>query len=477
MESKARSESGQIIVILALAFVGLLGFAALAIDTGMIYSDRRANQNASDAAALDGVQIAMETVKNVAISNFQCDTSGNWVTTTSSGWGTQAAPAWLTQAMLDRIFAHAKQTAQKNGISIETGLANHNGVAFRCGKESGVNFLEVRTEVTTTTNTSFLQIFYGGKVKNTVEAVAYGKPSQPYASGFALYGLDQSCSNTGGINLNGGGNADPNVRIKDAGAYSSSCMTSSGHAGVVSDTPNSCMYNPDHPDWCNPNDANFVPRANAINSNPYVGPLPEPNCNNRGIAPAQTYSGPVMSPGYYDPSQFSGTNGSKIDGHDQYQLKPGLYCFDIGTGPNARLALNGGGTMKTIGGDGYSEGVTIVIMSGSLDASGGGGMELRASKPDGTGGPYAPNIVPGVVLMASNSSSNTNLTLGGNSGTKLWGTVYIPKGIIDLGGTGDVYVATQFIAFGFRHHGTATAFLDFKPELMYQAPPSISLRK
>jgi hypothetical protein len=254
-------------------------------------------------------------------------------------------------------------------------------------------------------------------------------------------------------------------------------MLSSGHGSINSDTGNSCLYNPDHPDWCNENDANFVPKINDLYEDPYKGDITEPNCNDRGIAPTRTYSGPTMSPGYYAPSNFDGANASKIDGHDEYELKPGLYCFDIGNGPNARLVLNGGGRFDSIGADGYSEGVTIVIMSGSLDASGGGGMIVKASKPDGTGGPYAPNIVPGVVLMVAKNSNNTTITLGGNSGSELWGTVYAPKSIIDLGGTGDVEVATQFIAFGFRHHGTATAKLNYNAEWFYQPPPTMKLKK
>jgi uncharacterized membrane protein len=46
-----KSEKGQAIVLLVLSFVVLLGFAALAIDGSMIYSDRRTAQNAADAAA------------------------------------------------------------------------------------------------------------------------------------------------------------------------------------------------------------------------------------------------------------------------------------------------------------------------------------------------------------------------------------------------------------------------------------------
>src|SRR5450830_1091808 len=51
---KSKSESGQILVLLAVGFVALLAFVALAIDGGSVYLDRRSAQNAADAAALAG---------------------------------------------------------------------------------------------------------------------------------------------------------------------------------------------------------------------------------------------------------------------------------------------------------------------------------------------------------------------------------------------------------------------------------------
>jgi Flp pilus assembly protein TadG len=47
------SEKGQALIVIALAAVALFGFAALAIDGSMVFSDRRHAQNAADTAALD----------------------------------------------------------------------------------------------------------------------------------------------------------------------------------------------------------------------------------------------------------------------------------------------------------------------------------------------------------------------------------------------------------------------------------------
>src|SRR6266540_4448546 len=50
---KPRSqERGQALILIALAAVGLVGFAALAIDGSRVFSDRRHAQNAADTSVL-----------------------------------------------------------------------------------------------------------------------------------------------------------------------------------------------------------------------------------------------------------------------------------------------------------------------------------------------------------------------------------------------------------------------------------------
>ena len=67
-----KSERGQAIVVIAVSLVVLLGFAALAIDGGMVYADRREIKNVADAAALSGGGIAALSLDNsfVYFSDF-----------------------------------------------------------------------------------------------------------------------------------------------------------------------------------------------------------------------------------------------------------------------------------------------------------------------------------------------------------------------------------------------------------------------
>ena len=65
-----RSQRGQALVIIALAAVVLFGFAALAIDTSRVYSDKRHAQNAADTSALAAAlaKIRKQDFRAVALS-------------------------------------------------------------------------------------------------------------------------------------------------------------------------------------------------------------------------------------------------------------------------------------------------------------------------------------------------------------------------------------------------------------------------
>ena len=50
-----KHESGQALVLITLAIVGLVGITGMIVDGGMTYTDRRNAQNAADSAAMSGV--------------------------------------------------------------------------------------------------------------------------------------------------------------------------------------------------------------------------------------------------------------------------------------------------------------------------------------------------------------------------------------------------------------------------------------
>jgi Flp pilus assembly protein TadG len=70
LKMRQDKERGGVAVIVALLMVVLLGFTAIAVDVGMLYSEKAQLQNGADAAAL---MVAQKCAKNVA--DAQCSTT------------------------------------------------------------------------------------------------------------------------------------------------------------------------------------------------------------------------------------------------------------------------------------------------------------------------------------------------------------------------------------------------------------------
>ena len=463
MKQTETHEQGQMMMLMALMMTVFMGFAALAIDTGLVYADRRSLQSAADEAALGSMQSALQTLNGVSTSSFQCNTNGAWVTSTS-GW---SAPAWLSSATLANFLSKAQAQAQKNGFTLETGLANQNGVAFRCGSENGSNFIELKVMVTRATQGAFLGFIGRGNMANTTEAVVRALPPQPGLVGYALYSTDEACSDDGGTVFKGGGNANPNVDIDNGGAYTRSCLhgNNNNHVFIQADTSIKCAKNSAHlAGWCDDvggPSLKFNPAPQWATSDPLGSfSLAMPNCMDRSKVQAHSVGGSTIEPGYYT------SLGSK----PQLNLKPGLYCFDFG----GELKLSGGAFLDSTFSDTYTEGVTIVLMGNTtITSTGNGDMNLKAAKPGVT--TAEPNLVPGVVMMSD--SATAGLDFSGNAQALLWGTVYMPNSHVGLGGTGDVVTATQFIVHGFDQHGTSTLKLNYDSSWFAQNKPMLQLQK
>ncbi len=61
MKFHSVSERGQVLVIIAIAIIGLVGITGLAIDGSIILADRRHAQNAADTSSLAGAMAKGQT--------------------------------------------------------------------------------------------------------------------------------------------------------------------------------------------------------------------------------------------------------------------------------------------------------------------------------------------------------------------------------------------------------------------------------
>src|SRR3990172_5154935 len=214
MNKQLSQEKGQALVLLVLGFVVLLGFPALAVDGGMVYSNRRHAQNASDASSLGGAATAALYLENhyVDYENWACTNSGDPIYTQIVNAG---------QAGLNAAISRAGS----NDYAIDDDISDQNGATFRCGQQNtGLwidKYLDITTTITTDTNTTFAHFVYKGPLRNTVTAVARVRPRSPLAFGNAVVALRTDCpnSNTGGVHIDG----NSTIQVNGGGILSNAC--------------------------------------------------------------------------------------------------------------------------------------------------------------------------------------------------------------------------------------------------------------
>ena len=165
------SEKGQTSVLLALAFIGLLGFTALAVDGGMLYANRRHMQNAADAASLAGGSAAALYLENhyVIYSDWNCSDLRVIRAMSNSTNGAEIVAA---------------NSASINDYSIDFDISDMNGVDAICiqGQSNGSwieRYIDVKTFITSDTPSAFAHLVYSGPLRNTVEAIARVYPRIP----------------------------------------------------------------------------------------------------------------------------------------------------------------------------------------------------------------------------------------------------------------------------------------------------------
>ncbi len=449
MNTRRKSqESGQVLVVLAIALVALLGFTALAIDVGMVYSDRRYDQNVADAAALAGANAALKAMSAAMVTweNFDCNMAANTWLPTSGG-----APGWLASSQ-NQIFTAAISRAATNNKTIDTDISDQNGVVLRCGIDYKDKYVDIRVEVSGVTRTSFAQLLFGGSLRNTVEAVARVRPITPMAMGYAVYATDVECSGNGVL-------TDGNIKLKidGGGIFSKSCFQGKGTFDVdVTNGTNNMLapyvYQKDG------GSGEITPPPTQIGRSSFTYKPKEPDCSK---VPDKPSSGKVLDPGNYNGSFFK--NGD-------FELKAGLYCI------GGDISLNGGETITSIPNDQGLTGVTLFFKDGGVTANGNAYMAIEAPA---MAGPAPANAIRGVVLFSAYGNTS-GFTLLGNSESNYTGVVYVPDGEIEIGGTTDVTPpqwTTQFIAKDFWMHGDGLVDIQYNSDKFAKVPPSLELSK
>ena len=438
-----QEESGQVLIILALVIVVLLGFAALALDGGMIYSDRRHAQNSSDAAALAGGGDAALILSQVRYNDFNC--SNSMVT----GARNAAVAASITQA-------------GNNDYTIDGNRGDHNGVDTDCTVYDNGSFVEkyldVNVDLTSDVNTSLMQSVFSGEAKNEVSSIVRVYPPTSLSYGNAIVSLNMGChGNDGGVTFDGGGNSD--IIIHGGGVFSNSCIEANGSSleiCVDDQTTGSCdgdgeiNYRTTYDQSGNP----IISPAPTQVSNPIPTiEIDPPDCSSLPNMGDHSGSG-VISPGRYSRIRQNSAGGT-------LELQPGLYCL------YGEFTINGG----TLTG----ENVTIYMASGDFTTAGNATQNLDAPPIDcsSTGCPPA---MPGMLIYMDPGNSGV-VTLQGDTSSTFEGTVFAPAGTIDLGGGSSAMstASVQLIGDTVKIHGNVTIDILYDENLVYMVPPRLDV--
>ncbi|HNB50652.1 MAG TPA: Tad domain-containing protein [Anaerolineales bacterium] len=456
-ENKPNSENGQVLVILVLIIVGLLAFAALAVDGGMIFADRRGAQNAADAAVLAGGYRIANTLEdyglgfNITYENWNCSEVEQVIAI--------ARPEGISQAAT-------------NNYPIGSGTGS---LDMFCN--SGVDYgsyidkyADTDAEIISEVSTSFVHFIFGGALQNTVEAISRVRPRMPLAFGYAIYAHRDDCpnSNTGGVHFTG----DNDVNINNAGIMSDACMDANG----------SVIVNVDCPDDDPTCDINYISEYNP-SGNPVVNPppsqqpnplpdwallFPEPNCDELTPRPSPSGGG-TIEPGLYE-------GGITVNGGDTLIMNPGLYCL------NDDFQITGG-SIQGPDMDGNPNTpdpavVTIYLMCDGCSFDSGGNANIYMSAPN-----YVVEDEDGVtgMLIYLDHDNGGQVNLLGGADSYYNGTVFGANqdSQCEVGGTGSLMSIynTQIICGTIFVHGNATINVNFDQNNVYYLPARLTLEK
>jgi Flp pilus assembly protein TadG len=430
MKAKNPSECGQAIVLLAISIVVLLGFAALAIDGGMVFSDRRHAQNAADAAALAG---ALQK---------------------SNG---QSNPV---------IIAAAERSVESNGYTTE-----QMSVSISPFSDFSGSYTLVTVELTADTDTSFAHLIFGRTLTNHVIAIARSRVSQPVFPGQAVVAMGNCVGNSMTlVDSNGGGNSG-GVRTFEGGIFLNApesgtcCAMSPPQVGYgISVDPafgitsvGSCSYAGVDNIFPPP------PIQTGVNGGARVddplASLPEPRCTQPGR----------IQDGMYQPGNYGGSNIALGAGG----LAPGIYCIDEP------------GDTKFSGQDVISgEGVVLYFKRGGLSFTGNSYMDISAPNKDncsGTvGNPTASCTYKGIAIFAARNNDSI-FNVRGNGDNAILGMVYAVSGTLNTSGGGntveEAVVIGQVIVKNVTNNGGGDVSVTYRPDLTYWPRPRISLQK
>ena len=465
-----QESSGQIIVLLAVSLLVLLIVAALAIDGGMLYSDRRFSQNAADASSLAAAAWTANAMADQGLSynDFNCSILEDEVIAGFGEAKLRAASNNFSNNLPDDLVVNYFDDGAVHAF------ADPNGMMAVCSDpEFGPKYIDFKVRITTETTTSFLHLISPGTLKSTVEAVTRLEPQRNIGYGNAIVALNTNCSNTTmGLTVSG----TSEININGGGLWSNSCMRLNGPPSASSplivtleDGAKASLIDPDGINIINgtlePADAeNIVPTEYTMDlySDAYkIKSLLENTCNgftNQGDIRVNNNNTMEITPGLYDKLVVNGDiDTTTVTFTNPDGLENPVYCF------NDTVSINGG----TVSGDT----VLIYLRNGDMSISANAVVSIRASDVD-----QDYYILDGLLIFMDPDDTNS-ISLEGGGTSYFSGTIFGLEADVDIGGNSSIEqtYSTQLIGKNVNVHGNVGIDINFDLSQNVTMPPLLNL--
>ena len=449
-----KHEKGQTLIIMAFAMIALIGFTALAIDGGRVFSDRRHSQNASDTAAFAS---ALARVR--------------------------ANPDWK-QNGLDR--AAGNDYANDGTTEVEVYLCSEwetlSGERCKALPAGAKPEEYVYVRIKSVVKLIFARVIGWKEVTNYTDAIVHASPRKEssWFNGKALVSAMRGCRSPGD-------NHDPFVVggngttvVNNSGIFvNSNCepaFTDNGTSNLVTTSAGVCVVG-------------GVPGEDGLQGSVNgVTPPPDNHCGsqidiNQFWMP-DTDPPNLLAPYCSQPGSISGSGGN-YEGWPGYfnktgnqtfpdespsgvlKLHRGIYCLYNG------ISLNGNWIITTdLNGndshDSENEGVFFYVPGGDIVFNGGSTINIHAI--DSTADNFPSELLHYLIYIPP--SNQADLTITGSNGSTFTGTILAPTSHITLDGSGNAFeLHTQIIGYNTTITGSGNIDITYNPD--EQAPAVI----
>jgi Flp pilus assembly protein TadG len=407
-------EEGQALILFAILMLALLFAVGLAIDAGQLYSAKRTEQEAADAAAFAGAVVLYQ-----------------------GGTGAQARAAAITDALINGYV---------DGVNNTTVVVNHPPSS---GAYAGNN-RHIEVTITRQVQTSLVP---AQAAFNPVRARGVAG-AEALNSGYAIMALDRG-------NTCGAFNASPNADVHLQGG---GILVNSGSACAAdNDQNNPARFDIESPyglDVHGQATGHWADIGIPVNSgypqvaDPFAGfPRPDPDALGLPTCPSLASCQDVL--GRQNPGVYTVTLGGA--GNTNLFLNPGVYILTAGVNTAGNADVNGTNvflfnTYSTYpAAPGGSPSCTMVDMVGNSR------MELTAM----TTGTWAN------MLVYQDSACTTNVQIRGNGVFDGTGSIYVPNGPFVFDGNNATLHGSQLIAQTVNaQNGNIT--IDYDPNVTAQ---------